>query len=190
MSKIVKLITKVVTGRVRFNYVSIFQPRTVAEGEEAKYSLQILIPKTDKELVSKIEAVLEEAKKEGAALWGGAVPADLKTPLKDGDLEELGEEYRGHYYINLSAKSRPMAVDRQLMEIKDQSEIYSGCYGRISFNLYVYNHGNGMEVGKGFNRGIGCGLLNVQKLSDVEPLGRTRPEDDFDAVEEEEDILS
>jgi hypothetical protein len=188
MSIKVKTITKIITGKVRFNYVSIFQPRIISQGEEARYSLQILIPKTDKETISRLNCSMEEAKKAGAAIWGKA-EAHVKTPLRDGDLEQLGEEYAGHYYINLSAKTRPVAVDRQLKKISDQSEIYSGCYGKVSFNIYVYSHERAIANGKEINCGIGCGLLNVQKLEDGELLGRSRPEDDFEALEEDEDIF-
>jgi hypothetical protein len=185
-----KQVTKIITNKVRLNYVSINEKRTLIVGEEGKYTCQILIDKTNKELLSPINAAIVEAKKAGAALWGGAIPDEIKTPLRDGDLEELGEEYAGHFYMNLAARVRPIAVDKQLREIKEPGEIYSGCYGRVSFNIYAYMHVNDTQGIKEVHSGIGCGLLNIQKLSDGEPLGRTRPEDDFDAVEEEEDILS
>ena len=75
-------------------------------------------------------------------------------------------------------------VDKNVQPILDQSEVYSGCYGRISVNFYGFNS-NG-------NRGIAAGLGNIQKLRDGESLGgRTNAEDDFDAVEvdDEEDFL-
>ena len=61
----------------------------------------------------------------------------------------------------------------------DQTEVYSGCYGRISVNFYGYNS-NG-------NRGVAAGLGNIQKLKDGEALSsRTNAEDDFEAVEDED----
>jgi hypothetical protein len=185
-----KQVIKIITNKVRLNYVNIQEKRALIEGEEGKYSCQIMIEKSNKELLSQINAAIEEAMKVGAAIWGGAVIENLRTPLRDGDLEELGEEYAGHFYMNLASKSRPIAVDRQLKEIKDPSEIYSGCYARVSFNTYAYNYENGTEGNKEIHCGIGCGLLNIQKLAEGEPLGRTRPEEEFDAVGEEEDILS
>ena len=61
----------------------------------------------------------------------------------------------------------------------DATEVYSGCYGRLTLNFYAYN-ANG-------NKGVAAGLGNVQKLEDGEPLGGfTRAEDDFTA---EDDFL-
>lgn len=63
----------------------------------------------------------------------------------------------------------------------DQSEFYSGCYGRVSLTFYGFNV-NG-------NKGIAAGLQNIMKTDDGEPLGgRSRAEDDF-ADEEGDDIL-
>ena len=69
-------------------------------------------------------------------------------------------------------------------EILDSSELYSGIIGRASINFYAFNS-NG-------NRGIACGLNNIQKLSDGTPLGgHSRAEDDFaDLDDDDEDFLS
>ena len=79
--------TKVVTGKVRLSYAHLFQPHASLPGQDPKYSLMLLIPKSDKSTVAKIEAAIEAAKENGKANWGGKVPAGLKTPLRDGDLE-------------------------------------------------------------------------------------------------------
>jgi len=173
--------TKVVTGKVRLSYVNVFEPRAAQPGQEAKYSLCVLIPKSDKATLEKIAKAVEAAKEAGKAQWGGKVPAGLKTPLRDGDTERDSAEYKGHYFINCNSKQKPGVVDAAVNPIMDQSEMYSGCYGRVSINFYGYNQ-NG-------NRGVGAGLQNVQKLADGEPLsGRSRAEDDFTAAEE--DFLS
>ena len=73
-------------------------------------------------------------------------------------------------------------MDKKVQPILDQSEVYSGCYGRISVTFYGYNS-NG-------NRGIAAGLGNIQKLKDGEPLGsRSNAAEDFDTVEDD-DFLS
>lgn len=173
--------TKVVTGKVRLSYVNVFEPRAAQPGQEAKYSLCVLIPKGDKETLAKVQAAVEAAKQAGVATWGGKIPAGLKMPLRDGDTERDSPEYKGHYFINCNSKQKPGVVDAAVNPILDQSEMYSGCYGRVSINFYAYNQ-NG-------NKGIGAGLQNVQKTADGEPLsGRSRAEDDFTAVEE--DFLS
>lgn len=170
--------TKVVTGKVRLSYVNVFEPRAAQPGQEAKYSVSVLIPKTDKETIAKVNAAIEAAKQAGVATWGGKIPPGLKTPLRDGDTERDAPEYKGHYFINANSKQRPGVVDAAVNPILDQSEIYSGCYGRVSINFYAYSQ-NG-------NKGVGAGLQNIQKVADGEPLsGRTRAEDDFTSVEED-----
>lgn len=165
--------SKVVTGKVRFSYVNIFNARSINGGEE-KYSICLLIPKDDKVTLAKINAAVEEAIEEGiSSKWNGKKPANLKLPLRDGDVERETPECVGMYFLNANSKQRPGIVDRDLCEILDADEVYSGCYGRASINFYPYN-ANG-------NRGVGVGLNNVQKLSEGERLGgnKASAESDF-----------
>lgn len=169
---------KVVTGKVRFSYVNVFAPRASNEGQEPKYSTTLLIPKSDKATLAKIDKAITEARLASAALFSGKVPANLKNTLHDGDGEmpnggEYPPEAKNHYVISASSRSKPGVVDRDLNPILDTTEFYSGCYGRASLNFFAYNV-NG-------NKGVACGLNNVQKLDDGEALGgRARPEDDFE----------
>lgn len=173
--------TKVVTGKVRLSYANLFTPRAAEAGQEAKYSVSLLIPKSDKATVEKIKAAIEAAKEAGKATWGGKVPPGLKTPLRDGDTERDDPVYAGHYFVNATSKNKPGVVDANLNAVLDASEVYSGCFGRASINFYPYNV-NG-------NRGIAAGLNNVQKIADGEALGgKSRAEDDFTAVTD--DFLS
>jgi len=175
--------TKITTGKVRFSYANLFRPRAAAEGQDPKYSVCLLIPKSDKETLAKIRSACEAAIETGLPLWGGKKPSGLKMPLRDGDVDrEDRPEYAGHYFINCSSKQKPGIVDRRLNEILDETEVYSGCYGRASINFYGYNQAG--------NKGVGCGLQNIQKLADGESLGgRSRAEDDFDAVDDDLDDL-
>lgn len=165
--------TKIVTGKCRFAYVNLFVPRAVEEGQVQKYSLCLLIPKGDRDTIDKIIMAVDEAKKLGSTMWGGKVPENLKLPLKYGDLEKPDmEEFQGHYFLNVSSKTKPGVVDKNINEIKDSMEIYSGCYGRASIYFYPYSLGE--------NKGVACGLLNVQKIQDGQHLGiTTKPEEDF-----------
>ncbi|HLN88999.1 MAG TPA: DUF2815 family protein [Candidatus Binatia bacterium] len=172
--------TKVITGKVRLSYCHVFNPQTDDNGE-IKYSTAILIPKGDKETLKKIKAAVEAAKELGKNKWGGKIPGNLKTPLRDGD-EERGDDevYKGHYFLNASSRQKPGIVDKNLKEIIDSTELYSGCYARVSLNFYAYD-------AKG-NRGIAAGLNNLQKVADGDYLGgRSRAEDDFEAIEDDED---
>ena len=180
-----KTATQVVTGVVRLSYLNVFKPRAAAEGQDEKYSACLLIPKTDKETVRAIRAACEAARLGSAALYGGKVPEKLKLPIHDGDGEmpnggEYGPECKGMYVINASSKQQPGLVDKRLNPILDSTELYSGAWGRVDVNFYAYNV-NG-------NRGIACGLNNIQKIRDDEPLGgRARAQDVFGVVEDDDD---
>jgi len=177
--------TKVVTGKVRFSYVNIFKSRSFKDGQDAKFSICLLIPKEDKATIKKIQAAIDEAVQDGiASKWGGKKPANLKLPLRDGDDEraEEAEEYEGMYFLNANSNQKPGIVDKDLNEILDPDEVYSGCWGRASINFYAFNT-NG-------NKGVGVGLNNIQKLKDGERLGgaRASAESDFgDDFEDDED---
>ena len=161
--------TKVITGKVRFSYVNIFKSRAFQSGQDAKYSVCLLIPKDDKATVNKIRAAIEEAIQEGIAFkWGGKKPGNLKLPLRDGDDERADEapEYEGMFFLNANSTQKPGIVDKDLNEILDPDEVYSGSWGRASINFYPFNT-NG-------NKGVGVGLNNIQKLKDDERLGAAR----------------
>lgn len=163
---------KVITGKVRFSYANVFEPKSI-NGSDPKYSVSLIIPKEDKVTIDKIKAAIEVAKKEGLSKLGGKIPANLKTPLRDGDIDRPDDTaYADSYFVNANSTIRPGIVDANLQPIIDSTEFYSGCYGRASIVFYAYN-ANG-------NKGIACGLQNLQKLEDGEPLGgRSRAEDDF-----------
>lgn len=178
--------TKVLTKKVRLSYFSGWEPTSVEEGGEKKYSTAILIPKTDTVTLDRINAAEEHLKNEYKAKNNGKLPAKFKTPLRDGDEERPDDEaYAGHYFLNASSKNKPGIVDLNLKEITDQAEVYSGCYARVSLNFYLFD--------KSGNRGIAAGLNNIQKVKDGEPLaGRSRAEDDFGAEDielDDDDLL-
>lgn len=173
--------TKVVIP-CRFSYFNGWEPQSI-NGSDPKYSVSAIIDKSDKKTIAKIQAAIEVAKKESVAKWGGKIPANLKIPLRDGSIDRPDDEaYADSYFLNANSKQAPQIVDKKVEPILDQSEVYSGCYGRISVTFYGYNS-NG-------NRGIAAGLGNVQKLKDGTPLGsRTNASDDFDSVDAEDDFL-
>ena len=174
--------TKVVTGKVRFSYANVWEPKSINGGDE-KFSVSLIIHKSDTKTIAEIRSAIEAAKQEGKAKLGGKVPANLKLPLRDGDVERPDDEaYKNSYFVNANSKDRPNVVDKNVRVILDQSEVYSGCYGRASITFYAFNQ-NG-------NKGIACGLQNIQKLSEGEPLsGRSRAEDDF-TTSHDDDFLS
>ena len=180
--------TKVITGvNTRWSYVNAWEPKSI-NGGAPKYSIPLIIPKSDTKTLEKIQAAIEAAYEEGQGKLKGngkSVPAlsVLKTPLRDGDAERPDDEaYADSYFINANSGTAPGIVDADRNPIIDRSEVYSGVYGRASINFYAFNS-NG-------NKGIACGLNNLQKIRDGEPLGgKSRAEDDF-ATEDEDDFLS
>ena len=182
--------TRVVTGpRTRFSYCHVWEPKSI-NGGEPRYSLSAIIPKDDTETTERIKAAIELAYHEGEAkLKGkGALPplSALKTPLRDGDLDRPDDPaYAGCWFLNANSDRAPGIVDAQARPILDRGEVYSGCYGRVSLSFYAFNT-NG-------NRGIACGLNNLQKLRDGEPLGgQMSAETEFAGLEEDgdEDFLN
>lgn len=178
--------TKVITGKVRFSYVHVWEPVAIDDGQKPKYSVSILIPKSDKKTIAKIEKAIEAAKQQGKdGKFGGKIPANLKMPLRDGDDERDGDEnYAKCYFINATSSTKPGIVDKDKNPILDKEEFYSGCYGLASVNFYAFNTSG--------NKGIACGLNNLMKTAEGEPLGgRSSAEDDFADVDlpEDEDLL-
>ena len=179
--------TKVITGpQTRWSYANVWNPKAI-NGGTPKYSVSLIIPKNDTKTIEKIKAAIEAAYAEGQAKLkgtGNSVPAlsAIKTPLRDGDLERPDDEaYKNAYFINANSPTAPGIVDADRQPIIETSEVYSGVYGRASINFFAFNS-NG-------NRGIACGLNNLQKIRDGEPLGgKARAEDDF-ATDEDEDFL-
>ena len=179
--------TKVITGvNTRWSYANVWEPNAM-EGGKPKFSVSLIIPKSDTVTVGKIKAAIEEAFRDGQSKLKGngkSVPAlsTLRNPLRDGDLERPDDPaYANAYFVNANSTSAPGIVDAAKNQIIEKSEVYSGCYGRASISFYAFN-ANG-------NKGIACGLNNLQKIKDGEPLGgRASAESDF-ATEEDEDFL-
>ncbi len=179
--------TKVITGpKTRWSYANVWQPKSI-NGGTPKYSVSLIIPKSDTVTVNKIKSAIQAAYEEGESKLKGngkSVPSlkAIKTPLRDGDLERPDDDaYKNSYFVNANSTTAPGIVDADRQPIIDTSEVYSGVYGRASINFYAFNS-NG-------NKGIACGLNNLQKISNGEPLGgRSRAEDDF--ADEEDDFLS
>jgi len=176
--------TKVITGIVRLSYANVWEPKSINGGAE-KFSVSLIIPKSDVKTLSAINGAIDAAIEEGKGKFGGKVPnkAAIKLPLRDGDIDRPDDEaYADSYFINANSNTAPQVVDKNVNPILDRSEVYSGIYARVSINFYAFNS-NG-------NKGIACGLGNIQKIRDGEPLGgRTNAADDF-STDVDDDFLS
>ena len=175
---------KVVTGVVRLSYANVWEPKSINGGAE-KYSVSLIIPKSDTKTITAINTAVDAAIEEGKGKFGGKIPnkAALKLPLRDGDIDRPDDEaYADCYFVNANSNTPPQVVNKQVEPILDRSEIYSGVYARVSINFYAFNS-NG-------NKGIACGLGNIQKIRDGEPLGgHSNAADDFD-TDVDDDFLS
>ena len=183
--------TKVITGKVRLSYANIFEPKSI-NGSDPKYSVSLIIPKNDTQQIEVIKQAIENAKERDKGKWGGKIPANLKLPLRDGDLERPEDEaYANSYFINANSTRPPAVVGTEIDRATGKAirlgedEVYSGCYARVSINFYGFNAAG--------NRGIACGLGNIQKIADGERLGggSTAEEDfEFEEVDVDDDFLA
>ena len=155
--------TKVVTGLVRLSYANVWEPKAATEGAVPKYSVSLIIPKSDTETIAKINAAIDAAIEEGIGKFGGKKPnkAALKTPLRDGDIErEDDEAYANAYFINANSTTAPQIVDTKVQPVLDRAEVYSGVYARVSINFYAFNsNGNTRTCAKS-----NCGNLARQAI--------------------------
>jgi len=175
--------TKVVTGECRFSYANLWEAKAMDEKSKPKYSVSLIIPKSD--TIEKVKAAIQAAYDEGKSKLsnGKSVPSlnSIKTPLRDGDTDRPDDEaYANSYFVNANSITAPGIVDADRQQILTHSEIYSGIYGRASITFYAFNTKT--------SRGIACGLQNVQKLRDGDPLGgHSSAEEDF---ADDEDFLN
>lgn len=185
--------TRINVGEVRLSYCHLFTPEAVADGGDKKYSVSVIIPKSNTKLVNAVKAAIEAAIQAGLPKFGGKRPATLKTPLRDGDAERPDDEaYADSYFINATSRTKPGIVKAmkvngksRLVEVTNEEEIYSGCYGYVSVNFFAFNNAG--------NRGIAAGLNNVLKTKDGSFLGgKASAQSDFaeidlDSLAEQED---
>ena len=175
--------TRVKIGEVRLSYCHLFTPEAISDGGDKKYSVALLIPKSNTALVGAIKEAVKAAFMSGvASKFGGKQSAagTWKNPLRDGDAERPDDEtYAGCWFINATSKTKPGIVKRvkidnenKLVEVTNEEDVYSGCFGFASVNFFAYNNAG--------NKGIGAGLNNVLKTRDGDYLGgRASAESDF-----------
>lgn len=165
---------KVVTGVVRLSYAHVWEAAKIGENGKEKFSVSLIISEDDKETLDKINKAIEEAIQEGVnTKFGGKRPnqAALKLPLRSGD-EKDDPAYEHAYFLNANSNTAPQIVDKECQPILDRGECVSGDYARVSITFYPYNV-NG-------NKGVACGLGNIQVIRKGEPLGgKSNAQTDF-----------
>ena len=160
---------KVLTGEVRLSYCNLTTPRAAQQGGEPKYSVTLLIPKTDVATKADIDAAIQAAANEALSkVWNGARPPQLSVPIWDGDGVRksgvpFGDECKGHWVMTASTKNKPQVVGIDNINCElSPADIYSGMYARVTIRFFGYSNSG--------NKGIGCGLGNVMKTRDGEAL--------------------
>jgi hypothetical protein len=172
---------KVLTGEVRLSYLTVLTPRAV-QGGDPRYSVTLLIPKTDVATKADIDSSMEAAAREAMTkVWNGTRPPQMRIPIYDGDGvrpsgEAFGPECKGHWVMTASTKMRPQVVGIDNINVElAPSDIYSGMYGRVTIRFFGYSNSG--------NKGIGCGLGNIMKTRDGESLAGSAPaSSDFASV--------
>ena len=178
--------TKVITGLVRFSYAQVFEPRAGQDGGTPKYSVSILIPKSNKQTIQDVKAAIEAAVVLGASKFNNKDPKKIKNfhwALRDGDEEkEDDENYADMMFVNAKSNSKPTILDREKNQIFDTDDFYSGCWGRAAINFYPFEFSG--------KKGIACGLNNIQKLKEGDSLsGGSSAQVDFADDLEDDDLL-
>lgn len=161
--------TQITTGKVRFSYCNLFTPRAAQEGAKEKYSVTLLIPKSDKATIQKIKAAMEEAKQKYiAANSGKKLPTNLKSTLHDGDGErpnggEFGEECKGCYVITVSSNNKPVLVHSDKTPLTDPRNCTpAATAARSSTSMSTTPRATRVSLPY---------LNGIMKLYDGEPLG-------------------
>ena len=168
--------TSVRLGEVRFSYTAVFQPKKNDDGTPSKYGVCIIIPKEDTETVNLVKEAIDAAKQRGKLeKWGGKIPANVKSCLRDGDIDrEDDEAFAGCYFLNASSRNKPgvkILEDGVVSDALDEEDFYSGCYGAVTLDFFPYESSG--------NKGVGAGLNNIIKTRDGDRLsgGRSADED-------------
>ncbi len=179
--------TNVITcKKTKFSYLNVNEPKVPIGGGTPKYSVSLILPKSAVETIAQIRAAIRAAYENGKNVLKGNssyLPPleELKTPLRDGDKERPDDPaYKDSWFLNASSRTKPGLVGPDANDLLDPAEWYSGIIGRASINFYPFNTSG--------NRGIACGLNNLQKLKDGTPLGgRKRAHDEFAGLDNSDD---
>lgn len=169
-------------SNVRLSYCNLFQPQQKQGQEKPKYSVTILLPKTNTAAKAQIDQAIAQAIEQGPAkAWNGVRPPQPAICIHDGDGARpsdgmpFGDECKGCWVFTASSPKPPFVVDGQVQPIIDATQVYSGCWGNVNVHFFPYN-ANG-------KKGIGCALNGVQKIRDDEPLdGRITAQEAFLAI--------
>lgn len=161
---------RVTTPLCVISYPALFEPKAMEEGKDKKYSVEMIFPEgTD---LTKLKAAAKLAAEEK---WGKKIPAKLKSPFRDGDVDREGkEEYAGKVFISARSKSKPrVIVGQEMRACENPEEVYGGCVCAVSVTAFAYDNSG--------NKGVSFYLNSVWKVRDGQRLGGSGgdPTEDF-----------
>ena len=163
--------TQVRIDNVRASYEHLIKP-SAFPGAEPKYSVCALVSKDDKESLEILKKAIANAEKKGVEKFGQKyAKAQRRNPLMDGDVEKEGQPgYENHIYFNASNKIKPRVLDATTGLEAEESDIYSGMYGKLIVNFYPY-------YSTAASCGVTASLRGFQKTDDGDVLGGARVTD-------------
>lgn len=175
MNKIIR------TPKLRGSYVHIAKPRMNDLSGNEEYSIQLLIPKTMKDFIAEINAMIDALAKEE---WGTKVPPMIRRPLRDADEEQKeGEHYKGCLFMNLRTQDAPGIVGADGVPLANPGQCRSGDYFRVSMGGFSY-----VKPPPG---GVSFGLNNLQFLGAGESIsGRMRAEEEFGPIQDADTLAA
>lgn len=197
---------KVVTKKVRLGYPSLFEAKANKPTDAPKFSVEILIPKTDTVTIEKIIAAqnLAARSERGKKVFGDNPPTygspklskKIVNTLRDGDDPDENDghpERTGHWFMGARAQAtrKPGVVGPDRQPVTDESMVYGGVFARVSMSAFPFDNDGA--------KGVSFGLNSVQVLGYGEPFGAPREnaeevfdddfEDDGAGSEESDDLL-
>ena len=175
------------TPEGRASFPCVFVAKAMQPGQEAKFSLTLLMPKGDAEVKKFLAEAGVEIQRLIVERWPdqAARPQAFKQAIKDGDkaVFESGEntgrlkcdkypEMKGAWILTANGTRKPTCIDRSGNKITDETVVYAGCWIREMVHFYAYSN---------VNVGVGCSLDHVLFVRDGDAFGGTgaKPEDGF-----------
>lgn len=171
---------KVLTPEFRVSFPHVFEKHSGFEGQEEKYSIVMLFPKS-----TDLKELKRAAFNAAVEKWGpkDKWPKNLRMPFRDGDEKQDLAGYEGTIFASASSKQKPQVVsnkkvDGQFPRIEKSDEtFYAGCYARATLIAFSYD--------KAGNKGVSFSLQNVQKIKDGEAFsGKKNADDEFEDIED------
>ena len=88
-------------------HMRMCRPKSI-NGSDPKYSVSLIIPKKIRLQLIRLKPLLKLQRRRLSKL-GGKIPANLKTPLRDGDIDRPDDPaYADSYFVNANSTIRPV----------------------------------------------------------------------------------